>query len=83
MFPSTPVFFLFFFFAAPSADASAAAAAAVAGILSAADPTPLKLPGLVSDGSTIVTHSTLARMETTLPKHYRGYNYYLLYSTFR
>ncbi|CAM9115574.1 unnamed protein product [Ectocarpus sp. 6 AP-2014] len=44
---------------------------------------PLQLPGLVCGGSTIVTHSTLARMEAAQPKHHRGYNWYLLYSTFR
>ncbi|CAM9542926.1 unnamed protein product, partial [Ectocarpus sp. 12 AP-2014] len=44
---------------------------------------PLKLPGLVCGGSTIVTHSTLARMEAAQPKHHRGYNWYLLYSTYR
>lgn len=44
---------------------------------------PDPLPGLVAGGSTIVTHETIGRMEMALPKHYRGYKWYLLYSTFR
>lgn len=44
---------------------------------------PLKLPGLVCGGSTIVTHSTLARMEAAQPKHHRGYNWHLLFSSYR
>eukprot|EP00752_Nemacystus_decipiens_P008772 g7827.t1 len=46
-------------------------------------PAPLKLPGLVCGGSTIVTHSTLARMDAAQPKHHRGYNWFLLFSTLR
>ncbi|CAM9694865.1 unnamed protein product [Pylaiella littoralis] len=55
------------------ASAAATAAASV----------PLKLPRLVSGGSTIVTHSTLARMEAAQPKHHRGYNWHLLFSSYR
>lgn len=54
-------------------------------ILPTAAPSPasLRLPGLIAGCSNIVTHSTLARMELALPKHYRGYNWYLLFSTYR
>lgn len=44
---------------------------------------PVPLPGLVAGGSTIVSHATIGRMEAALPRHYRGYKWYLLYSTFR
>ncbi|CAM9182089.1 unnamed protein product, partial [Hapterophycus canaliculatus] len=46
-------------------------------------PASLKLPGLVCGGSMIVTHLALARMEAVLPKHHRGYNWHLLFSTLR
>ncbi|CAM9363168.1 unnamed protein product, partial [Ascophyllum nodosum] len=49
----------------------------------APSPVSLKLPTLIAGSSTIVTHSTLGRMERALSKFHRGYNWYLLFSTYR
>ncbi|CAN0494454.1 unnamed protein product, partial [Discosporangium mesarthrocarpum] len=40
-------------------------------------------PVLVAGGSDILTRSTMGRLEAALPEHHRGYNWLLLYSTYR
>ncbi|CAM9137130.1 unnamed protein product [Choristocarpus tenellus] len=43
----------------------------------------LQVPGLVAGGSDIISLGTMGKLEAALPEHCRGYNWVMLYSTFR